>query len=201
MMYFKLWLENNEITEIFSKLDAFYDSLSEGSKQNCAQKMANIKNLIQKSNDSFLNTKEYKELKQSLSSCEHYLPRMENFYELYRAMREKRKGPADEWGVFRFLPPQNEEEKLMDQIYDAGYSFGKISSIAKSKKKQEILDKMPAVRDDIKMFMATRTPLQEIKDYVEKLKSKVKDAKQLKQEKEDLRSKKLTSIFFFIHAN
>ncbi len=186
MIYFKHWLENNETTEIFSKLDAFYDSLPEDKKINCSKSMAIIKNLIQKANDSFLNTKEYKELKQSLSYCESYLPHMNNFYELYEAMREKRKSPvADMWGVFNFLPPQNEEEKLMDQIFDASYSFGKISSIAKSKKKQQILDKMPAVRDDIKMFMDTRTPFQEIKEYVENLKSKVKDAKQLKQEKQD----------------
>jgi hypothetical protein len=185
-------LENSESTEMFSKLDAFYNSLSEEGKKDCAKSMTIVKNLIQKANDSFLTTSEYKELKQKLNDCEaNGKHRLFDFDELYRAMREKRKAPVEgNSNIFYYVPPRNEEEKLMDQIYDSNYSFSKLSSIVKNKKKQQILDKIPEVRDIIKNFVETLTPFQEIKKYVDELKSKVKDAKQLKQEKQDALEKK-----------
>lgn len=196
-MNFKLWLENDEITKIFSKLDILVNLIPEKdfSNSNLHKEIAAIKNLIQKANDSFLTSGEYKELKRNLSTCEYFLPRvMGDFSKIWKDMMIDRKPIPPDWNRNApdgHSPPRNEEEKLMDEIYSSMSSFTKLNSIAKSKKKQITLDKLPPqVRDMINKFIETRTPFQEIKEYVDEIKFKVKDAKQLKQEKQEISNKK-----------
>lgn len=202
-MNFKLWLENDELTKIFSKLDILADLIPEKDFSNYKidEKITIIKNLIQKANDSFLTSGEYKELKKNLNDCEINLPRvMDDFSKIWKDMMIDRKPIPPEgtdlpyWNKNApngYHPPRNEEEKLMDEIYSSESSFAKMNSIAKSKKKQITLDKLPPqVRDMINKFIETRTPFQEIKEYVDEIKSKVKDAKQLKQEKQEISNKK-----------
>ena len=196
-MNFKLWLENDEITKIFSKLDILVNLIPEKdfSNSNLHKEIAAIKNLIQKANDSFLTSGEYKELKRNLSTCEYFLPNvMGDFSKIWKDMMIDRKPIPPDWNRNApdgHSPPRNEEEKLMDEIYSSMSSFTKLNSIAKSKKKQITLDKLPPqVRDMINKFIETRTPFQEIKEYVDEIKFKVKDAKQLKQEKQEISNKK-----------
>ena len=176
-MNFKLWLENDEITKIFSKLDILVNLIPEKdfSNSNLHKEIASIKNLIQKANDSFLTSGEYKELKRNLSRCEYFLPLvMGDFSKIWKDMMIDRKPIPPEgtdlpyWNKNApngYHPPRNEEEKLMDEIYSSESSFAKMNSIAKSKKKQITLDKLPPqVRDMINKFIEKRTPFQEIKE-------------------------------------